>query len=277
MTMLKRRVVFATGGAGADSALGFALLGGFWAPPQADATATTSATIDRCIVRGYIARVRIAVFLCLVLVSCVPGPTTSRKVSGPTGAGWTSIECPGSHQSCIDKAAALCPDGYDLGTSGGATETNGPNGPGGKYTGHMLIKCNGGPARYRNVHASGCKFQIPNTWAEDEIEGSIVYHPRGSFSTQVGLEVMPHTGTLQSYAMTHHADCKVDATALGDRSAVLATRVDELNGLRITTVVMLDKEKAYALTCAASPPESLSETCRRVLASLRPESTDDDE
>ncbi|MBI2395050.1 MAG: hypothetical protein HYV09_36100 [Deltaproteobacteria bacterium] len=196
-----------------------------------------------------------------------PGYVTACR--SPSGAGWRSIECPGSHQACIDKAAAICPNGYEIGTSGGATEVSGANGTvGSKYTGHMLVKCDD-PVIYKNVRVAGCKFQIPTTWDEGQVDGSTVYHPHLSWSTQVFLEVNAHVGTLEAWAAKELADQKIEKTTLEDHPALLATRIDELNGLRISTVAALEGGRVYALTCASAPPEALSPACRRVLGSLR--------
>lgn len=62
------------------------------------------------------------------------------------------------------------------------------------------------------------------------------------------------------------SDLKLEKTTL---EALLGARVDELNGLRISTVAALEGGRVFGRTCASAPPEVLSPTCRRVLGSLR--------
>ncbi len=183
------------------------------------------------------------------------------------------MECTGTHQSCIDAAARVCPGGYELATSGGATEVTGSSykGTGGvtsKYTGHMLVKCTESETATRKVVADNCAFTVPMSWSEDDVDGTTVFHPRGSYDTQVAVDVTAWKGSLEGYATKNFAGYNLEKTDLDDHDAVVAVKRDELNLMRVTTVAFLDNGKVYELTCASKQLDELSNTCRRVLRSL---------
>ena len=194
-------------------------------------------------------------------------------MGGPSGAGWKSVECSGTHQSCIDAAARACPGGYELATSGGSTEVTGSSykgtgGVSGKYTGHMLVKCTDAETMTRKVLAEDCSFNVPASWSEDEVDGTTVFHPAGSYDTQVAVDVTAWQGSLDSYATKHFAGYNLEKSSVDEQVALIAVKRDELNSMRITTVATLDTGKVYELTCASKSLDELSETCRRVLRSL---------
>lgn len=216
------------------------------------------------------------VLLATVAVACNVhrgSGSSVRPVGGPSGGGWKSVECNGTHQGCIDAAARVCPSGYELATSGGATEVTGSsyNGTGGvssKYTGHMLVKCTEGETVTRKVVADDCSFVVPMSWGDDDVDGTTVFHPAGSYDTQVAIDVTAWKGSLQSYADKNFVGYKVEASEIDGHEALIAVKRDDLNSMRITSVAILDRGNVYELTCASKSLDELSASCRRVLRSL---------
>jgi len=209
-----------------------------------------------------------------LLLGCVPPHSTVRSAGGPGGAGYRSIECTGSHQQCIDKAASICPNGYELATSGGATTVSGgtaggTGGLGSKYTGHMLVRCNSGPIIWRKVRSGGCAFEVPRDWDETTVDGSTVFHPHSSYDEQVAADSTPFTGTLEAYAAKHFKGAKLEDTEVPAGPALFVNKADELNDLRETTVLVLKAGKIYELLCASKLTETISPTCGHVLRSLQ--------
>lgn len=212
------------------------------------------------------------VVLGFAALGCVAPHSSSRSVSGPGGAGYRSIECAGSQQECFEKAARVCPNGYELATSGGASDTSGGVSGGygsvsSVYKGHMLIRCNTGPVVYRRVHSRGCAFKVPRDWVMDPVDGSDIYHPSHSYDFQVAADSSTFNGSLHDWAAKNFAGYKLEDTELEAGSAVLLTKADELNSLRMSTVLFGAKGRVYEVSCASRLTDSLSPVCATVLRS----------
>lgn len=192
-------------------------------------------------------------------------------VGGPSGAGWKSIECLGTQDECFRHAAATCPEGYELASSGGASDVSGGrDSVSSTYHGHMLIKCTrNDTSPWKKIEGSGYAFMVPNSWITMEVEGTTVFRPSDSLSFQVAMDITKTIKTLPAYVADEYIGYAVEQTDVDGRAAILASRRDETNGVRVATMTVKERGNIYALTCASTPMDVLSPTCRRVLFSLR--------
>jgi hypothetical protein len=93
---------------------------------------------------------RVLLLLVVALAGCESTQIAgSAPVRGPDGTmNWYAITCIRNQADCIQVAGLDCPNGYDLGDSGGQSGTVGAwNRSGGyiapTYNGHMLVRCKG--------------------------------------------------------------------------------------------------------------------------------------
>jgi len=213
----------------------------------------------------------------VVLASCRVTPRGSSSTGGgagggPSGAGgWLTVHCSGGMDDCFTRAAAVCPAGYDVGGSGSAYAPKGTSyEPHGTTKGTMLIKCAAyDTTPWRKVHAEGCSFSVPVTFGEETIDGSVVHHPHDSYVTQVTITSGPRVGSLEAYAAKEYPGKKVDSTSVDGRSVLAVTQQDELQDVRITTMLVPTGKRVCELTCTGAPAGALSPLCRRILFSVR--------
>lgn len=120
------------------------------------------------------------------------------------------------------------------------------------------------------------RMRLPGTFETEDESGRYVYHPPGDTETLVFVDVEKFAGDASAYAQAKFEGRTVKKAEVGGQHGVIATEVKVFRKLkrRVSTVVLTSDGDAYALTCADTELDEISDFCKKTFRSFEVDGAD---
>lgn len=120
------------------------------------------------------------------------------------------------------------------------------------------------------------RMRLPGTFESEDENGHFVYHPQHDLETLVFVEIEKFKGDASAYAHEKLEGRTIKKTEIGGQHGVIATEVKVFRKMkrRVSTVVLVSDGDAYALTCADTELDEISDFCKKTFRSFEVDGAD---